>query len=278
MKTCDLHTHSTFSDGTYTPTEIIEKAVEVGLSAVALCDHNKVSGLKEFMSAAKGKDIDAVAGTEFSVDCNGKEVHLLALYIPEDKFGDVSALTESVLKQKDKDNKELVAALQKAGYDISYERIKSMTHGTFNRVHIGAELTNQGYTESVDHAFATVLSVEAGFYKEPKRLPLLETIQFIKNIGAVPVLAHPFLNLSEEQLEEVLPSAKQQGLVGMECYYSLYDDETTEKAVRLAERFGLKPSGGSDFHGDNKPHIKLGVGHGNLKIPYEWAKDLKKTE
>lgn len=103
-------------------------------------------------------------------------------------------------------------------------------------------------------------------------------IDFIKSIDAVPVLAHPFLNLTKSELEILLPLAKKQGLVGMECYYSLYSITTTKEAVELAEKFELKYSGGSDFHGENKPDIKLGIGKGNLEIPYDWAIALKTAE
>ncbi|MBO7249925.1 MAG: PHP domain-containing protein [Clostridia bacterium] len=273
---CDLHTHSVFSDGTYTPTEIICSAIDIGLSAVALCDHNTVDGIPEFLAAAKGKNIEAIAGSEFSVDYNGKELHLLGLYIPEDKLNIISDLMIEGHELKEKSNIDLVNALNKIGYTISYAEVKSKSpNGKINRAHIAAELTRKGYTESIAQAFKTVLSKKAGYYIEPKRLDVYETIEFVKSIGAVPVLAHPFLNLSEAELRAFIPSAQKCGLVGMECYYSLYDEERTNKSVSIATEFGLKPSGGSDFHGSNKPDIRLGVGKGNLEIPYEWVKAIK---
>lgn len=277
-KKCDLHTHSIFSDGTYTPEEIIDSAINLGLSAVALCDHNTIDGLSDFLSAAAEKDIDAIAGTEFSVDYNGTELHLLALFIPKSQFSKVSDLMKEVNSRKEQSNIGLISALNKAGYNISFDTIKNSTpNGKFNRAHIAAELTKQGYTNSIKQAFDTLLSPDAGYYKEPKRLSFLDMISFIKSIGAVPVLAHPFLNLSEQELEALLPLAKENGLVGMECFYSLYDQETTEKALKIANDFGVLPSGGSDFHGDNKPDISLGIGKGNLCIPYDWAVELRRT-
>lgn len=279
MKTCDLHTHSIYSDGTYTPQEIIDSAINIGLSSVALCDHNTVDGLPEFLAAAKCKNIQAIAGTEFSVDYKGKELHLLALFIPENQFGKVTDLMNDVNERKKQSNINLIASLNKSGYGIDYEYIKNSTpNGKFNRAHIAEELTRKGYTLSIKQAFDTILSPEAGHYVEPKRLGFFEMIDFIKSIGAIPVLAHPFLNLTKDELELLLPLAKKQGLIGIECYYSLYDEETTKISFSLAKKFNLKCSGGSDFHGERKPDINLGTGKGNLKIPYDFSIMLKTAE
>lgn len=279
MKICDLHAHSVFSDGTYTPEEIIDASIECGLSAVALCDHNTVDGLERFILAAKGKNIEAVAGTEFSVDYNGTELHLLGLFIPESSFGRVASLMSDFNERKRKSNMELIESLKNAGYEIDYESIKNSTpKGNFNRSHIGIELTRKGYTQSIKHALSTVLSSEAGYYKAPERISIFDAICFIKSIGAVSVLAHPFLNLKEKELEQLLPAAKDIGLVGIECVYSEYDEMTTQKSFTLADKYGLKYSGGSDFHGINKSLISLGIGKGNLMIPYDFAEKLKTAE
>ena len=124
MKTCDLHTHSNYSDGSFTPKEIIDAAIEIGLSAVALCDHNTVDGLNEFLSAANGKNIEAIAGVEFSVEYKGKEVHLLGLFIPKSEFTKVADLMKDVNLRKEKSNIDLINALNKDGYVIDYESIK----------------------------------------------------------------------------------------------------------------------------------------------------------
>ncbi len=273
---CDLHTHSVFSDGTFTPTAIVEKAIDIGLSAVALCDHNTVDGLHEFLQAAKNKNIEAIAGAEFSVDYNGCELHLLGLFIPENAFSQITCLMTEVNERKAKSNVDLINSLNKAGYSIDYATIKSKTpNGKFNRAHIAAELTEKGYTPSIKNAFDTLLSTEAGYYTEPQRLTVWNMLDVIKSIGAVPVLAHPFLNLTESELSEFLPLAKESGLVGMECYYSSYDMALTQKSMEIAESFDLVCSGGSDFHGERKPDIMLGVGKGNLRIPYDCVIKLK---
>lgn len=277
MKTCDLHTHSVFSDGTFTPTELIHSAESIGLSAVALCDHNTVDGLSEFLKAAENKSVEAVCGCEFSVTFEEKELHLLALFINEKYFAEISEMMQRYNLLKEESNINLIDALNRAGFNISYDEIKAQTpNGKFNRAHIAAELTRKGYTASIKEAFKTLLSKSGGYYKEPQRPDFFKMLEIISSMGAVSVLAHPFLNLDEERLSALLPLAKEKGLVAMECFYSLYDEETTKKSIELCDKFGLKYSGGSDFHGENKPDIRLGVGKGNLNIPYEWALNLKK--
>ena len=273
---CDLHTHSVFSDGTCTPAELIGEAVALGLSAIALTDHNTVDGLPEFLAAAEGKDILAIPGVEFSTDYNGKELHLLALFIDPAHFPTVRAVARDYLTRKAQSNLDLIDALNEAGYEVDYEKLLAQSpNGNINRAHIAAALAEKGYVTSIKEAFKTLLAKGGKFYKEPAKPTFWEMLDFIKSIGAVPVLAHPFLNLDEERLRVFLPQAKEQGLVGMEVAYSTYDDATAACAARLADEFGLLPSGGSDYHGTKKPNIKMGTGGGNLKVPAEWVDRLK---
>lgn len=265
---CDLHTHSTFSDGTDTPTQLLELAEKRELGAIALTDHNTVAGLPEFLKAAEGKKVRAIAGTEFSTDYNGTELHILGLFLKPEHFSMITELLENYRLRKEKSNVELVERLNVAGYAIDYERIKNSTpEGQVNRALIAAELTRLGYTESIQAAFKQLLSPKCGYYIPPARPSPFETIRFIKTLGAVAVLAHPFLNLEEGSLREFLKEAVPCGLDAMETIYSTYDEETTAAAKRVADDFGLLHSGGSDYHGNNKPHIQLGIGQGNLAIP-----------
>lgn len=267
---CDLHTHSVYSDGTCTPKELIEQAEELGLSAIALTDHNTVSGLPEFLAAAQGKLVEAVPGIEFSTDWGGGELHILALFVRKEHYSAIEKLLEQAKQRKEQSNIALVKALAADGYTVDYEKIKASTpNGQVNRALIAAELTAQGYTESIQHAFKTLLSEKHGYFKPPKRLDALEVIAFIKSIGAVAVLAHPYLNLTVESLPAFLEKAVKQGLDGMETMYPLFDEEKTRTAMETADRFGLLHSGGSDYHGENKPHIRLGTGKGELKVPSE---------
>lgn len=273
---CDLHTHSTYSDGTLSPTELIRLAEEIGLGAVALCDHNTVAGLPEFLAAGESSSVEAVPGVEFSTDYNGGELHILALFLKPECFPDVTEVTGEMLASKERSNLALVSALEKAGIRLDYEKIKAGTPGgQVNRAVIAAQMLRLGYVSSVSEAFRLWLSEKQGFYKSPKRLDALETIRFIRSLGAVPVLAHPFLNLDEQGLGSFLPMAVEAGLVGMEVYYPKFSREQTEKAGELADAFGLVKSGGSDFHGSIKPDIRLGTGRGDLAVPMEWLEKLR---
>lgn len=277
MKYCDLHTHSNYSDGTFTPKEIIEAAEAIGLNAVALCDHNTVSGVPEFLESAKGKKVKAVAGIEISTDYGETELHIVGLFIDPESFDTVEAFVRPMVQKKEDSNRLVIEKLRAGGYDIDFNEIKSKTlDGRFNRAHIATELTEKGYTKSVGDAFATLLSRESEFYVPNKRIPTFEAIEFLKSINAVAVIAHPFLDLNEEELEIFLPEAKKHGLDAMEVLYSTYDEETTRKANELAERFGLLKSGGSDFHGTRKKDISLGIGYGTLAIPFSVCEELKK--
>lgn len=274
---CDLHTHSVFSDGTYTPMALICEAEKLGLSAVALTDHNTMYGVNEFLAAAKDKNVEAIAGVELSTDYGETELHIVGLFIEPQYFAQVEALIADMEKRKIESNILLAQNLQRAGYDVDYEALKEKTpKGHLNRAHFAAALTEKGYTKSVKEAFDTLLAKGGPFYKEPKRLPVYETIAFLKAINAVAILAHPFLNLTEEALCKFLPKAKEYGLDGMETAYSTYNEETAKRAVEIATEFGLKQSGGSDFHGKNKPDISLGVGRGNLRVPKAFLEELRK--
>ena len=263
----DLHTHSTFSDGTMTPTELVREAERLGLSAIALTDHNTVEGLPEFMAAGQGSSVRTVPGVEFSTEYEGTELHILALFVRPEHYAPITEEMEQFRLRKEKSNEELVAALNRAGIAVNYEKIRRESKGYVNRALIGAEMMALGYTSSVQEAFKKYLAPEQGFYVPPRRTDACEMIRFIKSMGLTAVLAHPFLNLNEKQLRAFLPRALACGLDAMETAYPKYDDMTTLLAQVVAEDFGLLPGGGSDFHGTNKPDIAMGTGRNNLQIP-----------
>ena len=273
----DLHTHSTYSDGTVSPVVLIALAEEAGVSAIALCDHNTVAGLPEFLASAEGKRVEAIPGVEFSTDYGDTELHILGLFIQPEHYDAVNARLNEMLERKEQSNVSLIRALNGAGMCLNYEQIKAGTpEGNVNRAVIAAEMTRLGYTASVQEAFARWLSPEHGYFQPPRRLDVFETIRFIKTIGAVAVLAHPFLDLKEaDDLRTFLGAAKAAGLDGMETRYSKFDAAQTCLAKQIAEEFGLLESGGSDFHGENKPDIRIGSGRGTLKVPDEFLTKLK---
>ncbi len=274
-KLCDLHTHSTYSDGTLTPAQLIALASQKGLSAVALCDHNTVAGLPAFMDAAKGSGVEAVPGIEFSTEYAGIELHILGLFIKPCHYERINTLLRQFLDRKEKSNRQLVQRLREKGMDLDYEQIRQEAAGSINRARIAAQMVEKGYCESVKQAFSDWLSPKRGYYIPPQRPDAYETIRFIKSMGAVAVLAHPFLSMEEGMLRAFLPAAVAAGLDGMEVYYSTYDEATTALAESIAAEYGLLPSGGSDFHGENKPDIDLGSGRGSLAVPIKVHQMLK---
>ncbi|MBR2445388.1 MAG: PHP domain-containing protein [Clostridia bacterium] len=277
MKLCDLHTHSIYSDGTSTPDELIRLAGEVGLCAIALTDHNTVSGIPHFLRAAEGSEVLAVPGIEVSSDYLGNELHIVGLFRTHDHLDEVEDYVRAYLVRKEQSNVDLCNNLCAAGYEISYEKVKAATpDGVVNRALIAAELLRCGYVESIKAAFATLLSKKGGYYHEPQKPDALEVIGKLREFGAIPILAHPFLSLDEAQLRTFLPLAKDAGLVGMETDYSTFDEATTALAHALADEYGLTPSGGSDYHGTNKPDIKVGVGKGTLAVPFAYYENLIK--
>lgn len=274
---CDLHTHSHYSDGTCSPAEIIEMAVQMGLSAVALTDHNTVAGLPDFLAAAKGKPIDSIPGVEISTQYGEKELHIVGLFLNPEHSGKITALLEIYNQKKEASNKNLIHALNRSGYDLDYDQIRlHHPEGTLNRATIAAALLEKGYVGSIQEAFKGVLSKKSGYYVPPERLSAFDAINFLRSIGAVPVLAHSFLNLkTEEELRTFLQEAIPHGLTAMETMYSSYTLEITETARRIAREFHLLESGGSDFHGQTKPLIRLGIGRGSLAVPAAFADNLR---
>ena len=271
-KICDLHTHSVFSDGFCTPTQIVENAVRIGLEAVALTDHDSIDGLPEFLSAAAGKPIEAVAGAEFAVLWEGTELHLLGLFIPQNAFASIGTLMEQVHQRREQCVHDLVESLKRAGFDLDFDMLKQHAQGQVTRAHVAAAIEKMGIMHA-STAFQTLLKPGAGHYTSPQRLPFTQVLDMLCDVGAVPVLAHPLLNMTPQQLAQFLPVAKKQGLVGMECIYSAYDAQTTAHAFALAQSCGLLPSGGSDFHGSIRPEASLG--NGAHPIPYSFLQALR---
>ena len=276
-KFCDLHVHSNNSDGTNTPKELIEIAEQIGLSAIALCDHNTVKGLRDFLLAAVSSSVEAVPGIEITADFNGKEVHILGLFVNLTRLDEIENYVSQISKYKEESNLNLINALKSVGINLDYDEMVSNANGAYvNRVHFAKAMINSGYVESISEAFERYLDEDKGYYVPAKRLSAFEVIEFLIGVNAMPVLAHPLLNLSQEELEQFLPQAKVIGLTAMETNYSLYDKSKTNTAIALANKYDLLLSGGSDDHGKNKPNISMGVGKGDLFVPAEYYERMKK--
>lgn len=273
---CDLHTHSLYSDGTFPPEALIRLADDLGLDAVALTDHNTIDGLPEFLAAAEKARVEAVPGIEFSSEFEEKELHILALFTTPEQYPRIREWVANFHRCKEESNRALVEALSRAGMVIDYETIRREAKGSINRACIAAAMVEKGYIASIDEGFDGCLAPGNGFYVPPKRPDSVETVAFIHSLGAIPVLAHPFLSLDEAALRRFLTLAKPAGLVGMEVFYPKYSPETTALSAKIAEEFDLEFSGGSDFHGENKPKIRLGTGTGALQVSTEYLRRLKR--
>lgn len=279
MKICDLHTHTNFSDGSDSVTDLVTKAAENGIGALALTDHNTVEGLPSFLEETRRVGIEGVAGVELSCDYESGEVHILALFLDESSYPRIEQLCADMASSKIESNRALISALKEQGYRIeSFDEIyERSVHGNVNRAHIAESLIRAGYVSSIKEAFSGILSVERGYYVPPRRIDAMDAISHISEIGAVSVIAHPYLNLTHAQLERFLPQAKEAGLVGMETYYPEYDLGIHNLARQTAKKFALLESGGSDYHGERKKDRLLSSPCG-FYTPYELYERLREKK
>ncbi len=275
-KLCDLHIHSTFSDGSYTPSEIVSIGKEKGLFALALTDHNNINGLSEFRAACEKEGILYSTATELTTEYEGEEIHLVSHFLPEESYPEMTRYLENRNRLKEDANRECIERLQKAGYDVSYEEfLEFQPTGPRNRAHIARYLTEKSITESIGKAFGTLLIEDGLYYVSAPRLPLFDAIEKVRSLHGTPVVAHPLLNISPGMIDRFLTECIDHGLVGMETHYTLFDEDETKFLEEKAKAFHLLESGGSDFHGLYKKGIQLGSGHGDLKVPIEFFYGLK---
>ncbi len=271
MKIIDLHVHSTCSDGTYTPTELIDYAIEKGLSAIALTDHDTLDGYNEFMEYGKTKGIETVPGIEFSADNYGREIHILGLYLNSD-CEELNTSLEKLRQDRATRNDRMLAKLNELGFDITKEDLmEGLAPDTvITRAHFARALINKGYVKTKDEAFDKYIGDGGPAYIPKAELKSKECIELIHKAGGISVLAHPFLYKYDMQgVTNLIRGLAKDGLDGVETYYSTHTKEQVQHLKTVANNLGLFLTGGSDFHGDNKPGLDLAVGYGELCIPYE---------
>ena len=274
----DLHVHSCRSDGTMTPHELVDYALEKGLSALALTDHDTIDGLDEIMEYAKDKSIEIIPGIEYSTEYNQRDVHIVGLFIDYKAPVFLEYLARFKQSRTDR-NYKLCANLQNAGIDITYEALmEAYPNAVITRAHYAGFLLDHGYVKSRNEAFERYLGDHTPYFVHREKITPEEVIEVTRKAGGIPILAHPTLyKLGREQLDILVGRLTEAGLMGMECYYSTYTPAETRQMKALAEQYHLLPSGGSDFHGDAKPGLDLGVGYGRLYVPDEILVNLKKT-
>jgi predicted metal-dependent phosphoesterase TrpH len=269
MEYIDLHTHSTASDGSLSPAELVKAAARAGLKAVALTDHDTIDGLEEALLAGQGLDLEVVAGVEISIEVGLKGgAHLVGLWVRPGHPGLREGLTRLQEARRQR-NPRMLAKLNELGLKLSMEDVLAQAGGgQVGRPHFARALVDKGLASTVGEVFSRWLGAGAAAYVPKERMSPAEGIGLVRAAGGVPVLAHPgLLDLDRPGLESLLRKLKGLGLEGLEAYYSEHDQATRRSLESLAARLGLAVSGGSDFHGGNKPKIKLGQGKGDLRVP-----------
>lgn len=276
MSFVDLHCHSTASDGTYAPTDVVDLAIRSGLSALALTDHDTIGGVIEAAEAARRAGLDFLPGIEISCDVpKPATMHLLGYGVdPESSV--LRDLTKRLIDARNDRNPRIIRRLNALGVTITMKEIEDEAGGeVVGRPHIAAVLLRKGYVSSIKQAFDKYLGQGAAAYFDKERISPRQAIELVLQSGGLPVLAHPVQLRTENdaQLERTVKDLKDLGLVGLEVIHSDHDAALVEKYTRLAERYDLLKTGGSDFHGTNKKDIGLGTANGR-RIPREFFDGL----
>ena len=271
----DLHVHTTASDGTFTPSDVVRLASEAGLSAIAVTDHDTVLGYPEAAAAGTQYGIEVIPGIEISTRYHGA-VHILGYYV-DPSSEQMHEVLNWIVQNRDNRNRKVCALMQADGLPVYYEKMKARFGDVVGRPHFASVLVELGLAKNVQDAFTRFVEKGQKYYLPRTFLPIEHSVEIIAEAGGLPVLAHPFqYRLDETLLRGLIEHCMEYGLVGMECFYTGYTEEQSAYLCRLAEEYGLLETGGSDFHGQNKPHIQLGSGSGSLAVPYELLEALKR--
>ena len=274
MDTIDLHTHSTFSDGTFTPSQLVKYAEEKGLKAFALTDHDTTEGIKEAKSIET--NVEVISGVEISTRYDKKEIHIVGLYVNEND-ADLNKQLKYYREKRVTRNFEILEKLNSLGVNITIDDVReSCTGDVISRAHIAKALVSKGFVGSYTEAFDRYLGDNKCAYVPRETLNYEESMELITKAGGVPVLAHPLLyKMSDTNLENMMVKLRQKGLKAVEVYYSTHSNSDTQHIMAMANRVGLIYSGGSDFHGATKPKIDMGTGMGKLAVPYEILEKIR---
>ncbi len=275
----DMHVHSSASDGTFAPSDLLAEAKKAGLCAMALTDHDTMDGIEEAQQAANELGIELVPGVEISTEYNGREIHVLGYYVSQESPR-LKAMLEEFRDFRATRNVRMVERLREEGFSITMEQLsEKFPDSVLTRAHMSRFLCDTGQLPDTRTAFSKYLGENCCCYIDRPKISPADAVELIREAGGLAVLAHPVLcNLPDEELLEMIAEMKQAGMCGLEAVYSenTADDEAHMK--KLAEEFDLCVTGGSDFHGKNKPDIQLGKGKGNLHIPYAYLQSLKELQ
>lgn len=267
MRYVDLHVHSNASDGTLTPSEVVHLALQKNLAAIALSDHDTVKGVPEAISAAEGTTLEVVPATELSCYYRNVEIHVLGLFV-DYKDADFQSMLEELEQERMQRNLDMIALFQRDNISITLEELQAGNpKSVITRAHFARVLVEKGYCKDKNAAFDRYVGVGCPYYlPKPQITPEL-SLPLITKAGGIPILAHPMLyKLGYRQVEELIQHLIPLGLKGIEAYHSSNNISQSDKLRSLALKYHLVVSGGSDFHGANKPDIELGTGRGGLRI------------
>ena len=268
----DLHMHSSCSDGTMTPEELVAAALKMGLEAAALTDHDTVSGVGRFLSAAAGTPLRAVAGVELASMLFSKDIHIVGLFIDPGDPALLSAL-EQLRQWREERNEQMVEKLRSKGYEITMDEVLAEAGGeSVGRPHMAAVLLRKGYFPDMQSVFNRLIGRNGSCHVLRKYYPVDACIRLIHGAGGLAIWAHPLhaAHGARAALRKIGSRLVSYGLDGLECYYSMFAEEQERNALDFARERSLLVSGGSDYHGASHPQVKMGTGiDGNLAIPFE---------
>ncbi|MGB8362793.1 MAG: PHP domain-containing protein [Acidimicrobiia bacterium] len=274
----DLHTHSTASDGSVSPGQLVKLAKRAGISILAITDHDTQAGVAEAMGAGRPTGVEVVPGVELSLEHDSGGMHLVVLWL-EPGSGPLQDRLSELQSGRTPRNERIVELLNESGMPLTMDEVlEESGDGTVGRPHIAAVMARHGYVPDIRAAFDLWLARGRPAYVGRPRLEPEVAIDLARSSGAVPVLAHPHtLGITTaREMAALLERLRDAGLVGLEALYASYHRHEREGYSDLARRFGLEVSGGSDYHGAYKPGLELGTGYGDLVVPDVLAEELRK--
>jgi len=278
MKKIDLHVHTAASDSTFSPSETVEIAKNSDVAAIAITDHDNMSGVEEALEAGKKLGVEVIRGVEISTKL-GTAVHILGYFIHSDG-SKLQSVFDWMLQDRDERNEKICKLMAADGLPVTYENMKERFGAAIGRPHFAQILVELGVAADMYDAFRRYVEKGQKYYLPRNFLSIEKSVACIREAGGIPVLAHPFqYKMDDARIRELLSICTDNGLMGMECRYSGYGEDKVSYLEALKREYHLLETGGSDFHGDHKPGIKLGCGiDNNLFVPYDFLEELKEAK
>ena len=276
MDRADLHIHTSASDGTFPPYEIVRLAARSRLRAIAVTDHDTTDAAAPAAEAGYKYGVEVIPGIEISAGYRSGEIHILGYFI-DPLSQSLAPATSWSINERSSRNAKIISALSSSGFEITQQELSHEFPDTvIGRPHIARLLMKKGYVSSIKEAFDRFLAEGRPYYVPRSFIPAQQAVNAIHGAGGLAVLAHPGIyNYSPGELSELISYLYTCGLNGIEAIYTEHSPQLTDSLIRLANDFSLAVTGGSDFHGSNKPDIQIGTGRGNLNIEYKIVEKLR---